>query len=217
MDNKEKTKFTDAELAQFKQEFIDIWEKHVIPARNGSDKLLDWLLKTDFFEAPASTRYHGATEGGLLIHSLNVYHMFKEEISQALCSPYVAPESKRELQKISPDSIAIMALCHDFCKINFYKKSTRNVKNEETGKWEKVPFYETDDTLGYGHGEGSVFIIERFMKLSLTEALSIRWHMGGFDTAVKGGDYAQSKAWTKYAAAPLLHIADLKATYLMGE
>ena len=78
-----------------------------------------------------------------------------------------------------------------------------------------MPFYETDDTLGYGHGEGSVFIIERFMKLSLTEALSIRWHMGGFDTAVKGGDYSLNKAQEKSVLVPLLHCADLIATSVL--
>ena len=67
----------------------------------------------------------------------------------------------------------------------------------------------------YGHGEKSVFLIERFMKLKVEEAVAIRWHMGGFDDAAKGGCFAISEAYDKYPLAVKLHIADLKATYLM--
>lgn len=66
-----------------------------------------------------------------------------------------------------------------------------------------------------GHGEKSVFLIERFMKLKVEEAVAIRWHMGGFDDAAKGGCFAISEAYDKYPLAVKLHIADLEATYLM--
>lgn len=112
------------------------------------------------------------------------------------------------------ESIAICALLHDLCKANFYKVSTRNVKNEQTGKWEKAPFYQVEDQFPYGHGEKSVFLIERFIRLSTEEAVAIRWHMGGYDEAVKGGSYAQSAAFDKYPLALALHLADMQATHM---
>ena len=94
-----------------------------------------------------------------------------------LRSSFFEPDTDTE------ETYAIVALLHDLCKANFYKKGTRNVKNDETGKWEKVPSYSVEDMFPYGHGEKSVFLIERFMKLKVEEAVAIRWHMGGFDDA----------------------------------
>ena len=111
----------------------------------------------------------------------------------------------------SLESFTICALLHDLCKAQFYKVSTRNVKNEETGNWEKVPFYAVDDIFPYGHGEKSVFLIERFMKLRIEEAMAIRWHMGGFDD---NSGYTIGIAYQKYPLAVKLHLADLESTYL---
>ena len=149
-----------------REEFLEIFRTHV--TRPGSEKLLDWMdSKTDFFSAPASTRFHGACEGGLCAHSLNVYRV--------LHGTFFTPDEDSE------ETFAICALLHDLCKANFYKKGIRNVKNEATGQWEKVPSYSVEDRFPYGHGEKSVFLIERFMKLKTAEAVAIRWHMGAFD------------------------------------
>ena len=110
--------------------------------------------------------------------------------------------------------VAIVSLLHDLCKIGCYRAGTRNVKNEATGQWEKAPFYSVDDLFPYGHGEKSVFLIERFMKLKVEEAVAIRWHMGGFDDAARGGNFSISVAYDKYPIAVKLHMADLEATYL---
>ena len=88
------------------------------------------------------------------------------------------------------------------------------IKKNEQGVWEKVPFYAINERLPFGHGEKSVFLIQQFMKLSVEEAIAIRWHMGGFDSSVKGGDFSQSQAYQKYPLAVLLHMSDLSATYL---
>ena len=142
-------------------EFLDIWQQHV--TRPGSEKLLDWLdKKTDFFTAPASTRFHGACEGGLCMHSLNVYHALHDSF-------FTEGESE--------ESYAICALLHDLCKVNLYKTEMRNRKNEQ-GRWEQYPCYIHDDKLPYGHGEKSVYIASGFMKLTREEAMAIRWHMG---------------------------------------
>lgn len=182
----------------YKEEFINIYNENI--KRSGSKELLDWMMKTDFFTAPASSKFHCACEQGLVMHSLSVYHTLVEK--------HFEPD------KDSPESFAICALLHDLCKAQFYKVSTRNVKNEETGQWEKKPFYAIEDAFPYGHGEKSVFLIERFMRLKTSEAMAIRWHMGGFDDSAKGGGFSIALAYEKYPLAVKLHLADLESTYL---
>ena len=182
----------------FSNEFIDIFSKEI--KRNGSEELLNWLKSTDFFKAPASTKYHCACTGGLVQHSVTVYHTLMDRFFDETTD--------------SKESFAICALLHDLCKVQFYKVSSRNVKNDKTGEWEKKPFYSVDDVFPYGHGEKSVFLIERFMRLKSSEAMAIRWHMGGFDDSVKAGSFSLSVAFEKYPFIVKLHIADLEATYL---
>ena len=182
----------------YRQEFIEIFTANV--SRNGRDELLAWLDTTDFYTAPASTRFHCACEHGLVQHSLNVYD--------------VLVEKHFEDGVDNLESFTLCALLHDICKAQFYKTSTRNVKNEDTGQWEKQPFYKVEDIFPFGHGEKSVYLIERFIRLKPAEAMAIRWHMGGFDEAVKGGSFAISLAYEKYPFAVKLHLADLEATYL---
>ncbi|MBR0183788.1 MAG: HD domain-containing protein [Clostridia bacterium] len=186
-------------MPDYKEKFISIFCEKI--SRNGAEELLNWLRSTDFFSAPASTKFHCAKEGGLVEHSVKVYEVLREK--------HFEPSDDEE-------SFAICALLHDVCKINFYKVSSRNVKNELTGVWEKVPYYATDDSFPYGHGEKSVFLIERFMRLKPAEAVAIRWHMGGFDDAVKGGGYNSpiAFAFDKYPLSVKLFIADLESTYL---
>ena len=178
-----------------KDEFIRIYQENI--KREGADKLLDWLLKSDFFTAPASTKYHGAYEGGLVLHSVNVFNRLAAN-----------PEVEENME-----SVAIAGLLHDLCKVDFYATSTRNVKDEATGTWTKVPYYTVDDKLPYGHGEKSVYIISGFMRLSREEAMAIRWHMGGFEDNTRGG-FTSSLAFDEYPLAVHLHIADLQATFI---
>lgn len=187
-----------------KNNFLAIYHENI--QRPGADRLVSWLAKTDFFVAPASTKYHLAHEGGLVEHSLHVYERFRD-----LCIREA--EKGNGFDMPSGETIAICALLHDVCKADFYVQDFRNAKNEE-GIWVKVPYYRIEDTLPYGHGEKSVYIINSFIHLSREEAFAIRWHMGGFDDAVKGGSYSLSKAFEMYPLALLLHVADLQATYL---
>ena len=182
----------------YKQKFIEYYQANI--HREGADRLLEWLQTTDFFTAPASTRYHCACPSGLVQHSVNVYEVMMEK--------HFDPETD------SAESFALCALLHDVCKAQFYKISTRNVKNEKTGQWEKVPYYTIEDAFPYGHGEKSVFLIERFVRLKPAEATAIRWHMGGFDDAARGGNFSISVTYDKYPIAVKLHLADLEATYL---
>lgn len=191
---------------ELEEEFIITFTEKI--KRKGSEMLLEWIKGTDFFTAPASTRFHGDYAGGLLEHSLNVYRNLVKEA--AIYNESVS----KDYEKISDETIALVALCHDLCKTNFYKTEMRNVKNPETKVWEEKPFYTVDDSFPYGHGEKSAYLVGYFVKLTASEMMAIRWHMGGFDDSVKGGSYAIGNAFEKYPLAVLLHVADLKATYL---
>ena len=177
------------------EEFIAIYKEHI--TRQGADELLEWLKRTDFFTAPASTKYHCACDNGLVMHSVSVFNTMMEKHFDEETDNF--------------ESFAICGLLHDLCKAQFYKVSSRNVKNEQTGQWEKVPYYMVEDSFPYGHGEKSVFLVERFMRLKIEEAMAIRWHMGGFD---EGGGFAISQAYERYPLAVKLHLADLESTYL---
>ncbi|MCH4286622.1 MULTISPECIES: hydrolase [Bacillota] len=184
-----------------KERFINIYKEMI--HREGSDKLLDYLLSEhcDFFTAPASTRFHGAYPQGLLEHSLNVY--------DCLCD-YLSRERAKQVYHMnySDETIAIVALLHDICKVNCYKESTRNVK--VNGTWTQVPYYEFDDQLPYGHGEKSVYIITGFMRLSREEAFAIRYHMG-----FSGNDEVRNvgQSFEQFPLSFALSCADMEATY----
>ena len=188
-----------------KERFIEIYKEKI--KREGADRLLNFLLSesSDFFTAPASTRYHGNYEGGLLEHSLNVY--------DCLCDILSRPRIKEVYGiEYSEESIAIAALLHDICKVNFYNVAFRNAKNE-AGKWESVPYYTIDDRLPYGHGEKSVYIISGYMRLTRDEAFAIRYHMGF--SADKENHGNVGKAMEMFPLAFFLNCADTEAAYFM--
>ena len=186
----------------YKEEFEEIYTTYI--NRDGADKLLDYLEKSDFFVAPASMRRHCSYEGGLCDHSIHVYKRMLRLVE--------AEYGENWQDTVSHESVAIMALLHDLCKIDTYVKDFRNVKVD--GVWTKVPCYKTEEALPYGHGEKSVYIISAFLRLTREEALAINWHMGEYDARVKGGSYAMADAYYKYPICLLLHLADLTATYL---
>ena len=192
-----------------KDRFIGLYQQFI--TRPGADKLLAWLETTDFFEAPASTRFHLSHPGGLVEHSIHVYHrlhdLFVSERQNRENDPFI------ELSDNEEETIAICGLLHDICKANFYAVEMRNRKNEQ-GQWEKYPFYVVNDQLPYGHGEKSVYIISGFMKLTREEAMAIRWHMGFSDNDFKAGGFSVGNAFEKFPLALLTHMADLQATYL---
>lgn len=170
--------------------------------REGIKDLMEWLESTDFFTAPSSSRYHGAFEGGLAMHSLNVYHRLKDlnefyDMDGAGCSR---------------ESEAIVALFHDLCKVGCYKVSSRNVKNDKTGQWEKVPFYKFEEDFPFGgHGSKSVYLVQYFMRLEPDEAAAINCHMGPWDRH----DYGKpGEVFEHNRLAWLLHVADEAATYI---
>ncbi len=192
------------ELKEYAEEFKRIYTSNI--KREGSEQLLEFLCSenSDFFTAPASTKYHLSTEGGLLIHSLNVYRCLKD---------YLERQQVKDLFGLSysEETIAITSLLHDLCKVNIYKTGYRNVKDAQ-GIWQKVPMYEIEDTLPYGHGEKSVYMISGYMKLTREEAFAIRYHMG-----FSGSEDERNvgKAFGMFPLAVALSIADTEATFFL--
>lgn len=173
--------------------FEDVYNQHI--HREGADKLLSWLRSSDFFEAPASTRYHECYPGGLEEHSLNV---FKELTRIVKAYPEV---------QASTETLAIISLLHDVCKVNTYKIEYRNRKNE-LGQWEKYPVYTHDEDFRFGgHGSKSVYLIQKYMTLTDEEAVAINCHMG-----VENGNWSVTEAFRAYPLAFLLHTADMAST-----
>ena len=186
-----------------REKFIEIAKNNI--KREGIANLLNYLEKSDFYVAPASTKFHSACQGGLCQHSINTYNRFLNNLKNEYGDDWQ--------NKISLESATIISLFHDICKTDYYKIEYRNVK--ENGDWVQKPFYSVDDTLPYGHGEKSVYIISGFLKLTREEAMAINWHMGGFDDSVRGGSRAMGEAFYQYPLAVKLHLADLTATYLL--
>ena len=188
----------------YKKEFEEIFASNI--KREGADKLLEYIRGSDFYTAPASTRFHSNFAGGLLEHSVKVYKRFKTMVKSEFGEDYMKKEGVAE-------SLAIIGLLHDVCKIGYYKSDFRNVK--ENGVWLQKPVFIHDDPLPYGHGEKSVYMLSAYMRLTREEAMAINWHMGPFDDRVRGGNFSTlGKAFQMYPLALLFHSADMLTSYL---
>lgn len=187
----------------FKQEFLDIANKRIF--RKGTREFLNWLSSTDFFTAPASTKYHGAWEGGLVQHSLNVYVQLNQ-----LAELYGLGEE--DGVERPDESIAIVSLFHDVCKANVYKIEMRWRKNP-ADRWEQYPVYTFKEDFAYGgHGSKSVYLVQSFMSLTPEEASAINCHMGQWESTKYGNP---AEVYSRNKLAWLLHVADEAADFLM--
>ena len=188
-----------------KERFIAGYRQYI--TRPGADKLLEYLNTADFFVAPASARYHSSYAGGLCQHSLNVYDCLKAYMERER----VQKDYGLTGEEYTDESIAIVGLLHDLCKIGCYRAGFRNVK-DANGVWQKVPTFNFEDSLPYGHGEKSVFIISRFMRLTVHESFAIRYHMG-FSGDEDNRTVGQALAMFPLAFA--VSVADSEATYFL--
>lgn len=181
-----------------KERFLELYNTYI--RRPGSKEFLVWLETTDFFEAPASTRFHGDHAGGLCEHSV---HVWDELVRLSKAYPEI---------KMNVETAAIITLLHDVCKIGCYKTEMRNKKVD--GKWIQVPFYTFKEDFCYGgHGSKSVFLIQRFMNLTEDEAVAINCHMGFADRGP--GDFSLGAAYEQCPIAWLVHVADEAASYIV--
>lgn len=193
------------------KQWKDLYNQYVV-GRKGADECLKWLESTDFFVAPASTRYHGAMPGGLAQHSITVCEALNSLLTTF--DPWGCPwdDNGRVTQIFG--SAVLVALLHDVCKANYYKETTRRAK-DENGKWQDVRSYCVDDALPLGHGEKSLYLVSKYFDLTDEEAAAIRWHMGAFCDHDRYKEMSQ--AFDKYPLALLLHQADMIASHLWHE
>lgn len=193
--------------------------------REGVDDLMDYISKTDFYSAPASTRFHMSCEGGLLQHSLNVHDCMQLKRNNPLWTPF--------FENVPEESITIMSLLHDLCKVNTYVKGTKNVKSYDPEEikaakgtkiyrddlgdfiWKTVQAYEWHDSMPLGHGDKSVMLIQQFMKLKAHEVFAIRWHMGFSENSNE--NRMLGEAMEKYPIALALFEADMEASKLLED
>lgn len=165
-------------------------------AQKYADRAIKWLAGTDFYIAPASTRYHDSEPSGLLRHTLKVVNRV---IDLTAIDPF---------KSVNLAEAVIVAIVHDLCKVNFYESFMRNVKNEDTGVWEQVPSYRHKPSdYPFGHGVTSFYIADKLFKLTLEQALAIRWHMGQYDVS----DYEKSDLFDaneKFPMVMLIQMAD---------
>lgn len=197
---------TQLQINKNKEEIIKLLES---TKRPGIDKLIEYLSARDYFEAPASTRYHLSVVGGLAQHSLNVYYNLMEL--------YYGPDwwnldsYPPVFQDVEHENIIIVALLHDLCKVDFYKGSTRNVK--ENGAWKEVSIYEVDEKMKIlGHGTKSVVVAQQFIRLYFNEIQAISFHMGLQDSD-KVFSVTVSDVYNGVRLALYTHLADTKATF----
>lgn len=188
-----------ARIEQNKIFFLKFWQE--IEDRNGADLCLQWLQnETDFFTAPASSKYHGAHPGGLLAHSVIV------------CEELLALLEAMEVDEVDRGSAILVALLHDVCKANHYKETTLRRKNATTGKWEDQRGYIVDDQLPLGHGEKSLYmLLQSGLMLTDEEAAAIRWHMGAYRDHDELG--TMGRAFDRWPLALFLHTADMVAAH----
>ena len=193
--------------------------------RDGIDKLIEFIRKSDFYTAPASTRFHNCHEGGLLEHSLNVYDCLYNKVKSTDVFKKALSDSSKEFWDTDEfeKTIVIVALLHDLCKMFMYEVEMKNKKiysdhgskkdNQGRYDWESVPGYTVNDRVPYGHGEKSVMMIEQFITLTNEERFAIRWHMGF--TEPKENWNTLNAAIRMYPLILAVHEADLEATYML--
>lgn len=198
-------KLTEEQLDSNYNKFLELLKTNI--KREGIERLIKWLENKDTKTAPASTKYHCSYEGGLIVHSLNVYNRLKKliELEYGDKSPY------------SEETITLVALLHDISKIDFYEVQLRNVK--ENGAWVQKPFYavkEEKDRLIFGsHSMNSFYMASKFFKLNYEEELAILHHMGGMDSTEDSLVIKNiAEAYKKSTLALLIQQADMAATFI---
>ena len=175
--------------------------------RDGLENLLAWLETTDFYITPASTKFHLMCEGGLCQHSMNVFDRLCDECKAEGIFDYTTTKQTSEIM----ETLAIVGLFHDLCKVNFYIVSERNVKNEY-GEWIKVPYYTVENQgILVRHGYESARLVNKYLSITDEEYMAIVHHMGySSDDNIAN----VSEIFNKSQLALLLHIADTKATFI---
>lgn len=182
--------------------------------RPGIDKLMDYVRKSDFYTAPASTKFHLSVPGGLLQHSLNVYDVLMDLLKHNEDGTYSYVVAGQTVMTLTEENVIIMALLHDICKTYFYKPMEK-WRKDENNKWQSYLGYEIEDKMPLGHGEKSAFILDQYITLETCERYAIRWHMGY--PSEGEAKYSFQAAITLKPVVWALHTADVLASSLMED
>ena len=203
----------EQEIEDNKARFKSLCKEHI--HREGIDKMLDYLERTDFYTAPSSTNFHLNEPGGLCLHSLNVFETACK-IYEQVARPAILDRTSPFVEEVPIESIAIAALFHDICKVKLYHP-TQRWKKDEQNRWVSYPGYEVKAEFPFGHGEKSCIILSSFLRLKQDELLAIRWHMGMFDMAENGTSqrYSYYAASDKYPLVSIMQCADMLASKLL--
>ena len=203
---------TEQQMAANKQRFMELCNEHI--HRDGLDKVLAYLEESDFYIAPSSSRFHLNEDGGLCLHSINVFEAACK-IYNEMVKPAIMDGTSPFTEEVSMESIAIATLFHDLCKIKLYHKADR-WKKDENNRWVTYPGYEVKDDFPLGHGEKSCLMLSWYMRLKPEEMLAIRWHMGMFDMGESGSSLRRSfyAATEKSALVSIVHSADFLVSNL---
>lgn len=204
---------TQEQIEQNKQRYIEACHTYI--KRDGLDRMLDYLEKTDFYTAPSSSNFHLNEDGGLCLHCLNVFDTACK-IYDNIAAPNIQNGNSPFTKSVSKESIAIATLFHDLCKVKFYQKKER-WKKDSNGRWMSYPGYEVKDDFPFGHGEKSCLMLSWYMRLTTDEMLAIRWHMGMFDVGENGSAQrlAFYNATEKSPLVSIVHAADFLSSKLM--
>lgn len=167
-----------------------------------SKELEQWLNTNGFFNAPASTKYHGAYAGGLFDHSFTV------------CGRLEQLTKDNDLKWQRPESPFIVGMFHDVCKCDQYvpifETEYSTVSHGMLIPNEKITGYEYNThTVLKGHGSKSVMLLSQFINLTEEEMLCIRYHMGAYEKE----EWAEfDMAIRKYPNVLWTHMADMLAS-----
>lgn len=204
---------TQEEITANRERFVSLCRQHI--SREGLDGVLSYLDNTDFYTAPSSTQFHLNEDGGLCLHSINVFETAMK-LYESVAKPAIERGNSPFAAPVSEESIAIATLFHDLCKTKLYHKAQR-WKKDENGRWQSYDGYEIKDEFPYGHGEKSCLILSWYMRLKSEELLAIRWHMGMFDIGENGTSqrYAFRGALEKSPLVSLVHAADFLSSNLL--
>ena len=165
-----------------------------------------YLMENGFFHAPASTKYHGAYEGGLFDHSLMVMNTL------------VDLSAKNGLKWRRVESPFIVGMFHDLCKIDQYRHPVTGHIEEFNGgctpiydeqAWEYNP-----NTLVKGHGDKSVILLSQHMTLTEEESMCILYHMGAFTDKEHWRSFTD--AVHKFPNVLWTHHAGMIASHVVG-
>lgn len=203
-------------LVQNKETFLNLVKTYI--KRDGVEKCIAWLERSDLFVCPASTQYNLAVEGGLCQHALNVADLMIRKYFDKRVDELEEEDAGREFEGgITIETILLVSLFSSICKVNCYAKDFKNVK--VNGKWEQQEYWKWSEQFIYsGRGSKSVYILQQYMKLYIEEAQAICFYMAGEDNVLSNvNDTTYKKIYEESQLALNLHLAEMEATYYLDK